>query len=184
MNRSFAIILATLLVLPAAAFAQLLPCSPPNSLPGGTLPVQVDIRDALGKTASTDFQVTIEVSINGHVSYQIDISTIQFRGDGSVVNSISTADLFKAMGKAAVLKGVQAGRTPCGACTAPSYTEVRQPACVFRSGSGLQTQFSICAPGCSERVYSVCCPSPGITDVQLVSASSSGCNSSQCDSTL
>lgn len=145
------------------------------------MPVQAELRDAQGRTSVVDFLVTVEVSINSPASYQIDISTIQFRGEGAVVNSTSVAAMFVAMGKATIQKGVQLGYTQCSRpCPAVTYAEVRQPACLSRNGSGLQTTFSICSPGCSQHIYEFCCPGAGQVNVQHAHGNGDGCSDLQC----
>lgn len=176
MKRAIAaLILLPLLSIPG--WSSSIPCTESGSTTTDTITSEIVLPSTGGQaTAIWEFLSTRNSS--GQISYVIDATSIYFTGDGSVVDGMSTIQVFDMIAKATVGQGIALGYTACPtSCNSPVYVTVRQPACVTRTGSGLSTHFAQCQlTGCCVRQYSVCCPNGQSTPViTLVSSTSPNC---------
>jgi len=96
----------------------------------------------------------------GKTDYFIDPDSITFTGNGGWVDDQSTAQLFELMSQMAISQGLALGYATCSPdCGSNLTTRVYAPACVKRTGQGLDTRFSSCElDAFSMREYLVCCP--------------------------
>ena len=80
---------------------------------------------------------------NGRIDYTFDPAMIQC--DGPAVDSYSTSDLLEMIARAAIIEGVARGHTRCtGSPDAASI--IYHNSCIYRTGSGSATSFSVCSP--------------------------------------
>lgn len=178
-----------LLFCSVSCWAQSNPCSEPGSTVIDTVEMQITVPPSGQTQAGTwIWEFLIERTSSGQTNYVINASSISFKGDATVANSMSTTQIFNMIATATVSHGVAVGFTGCPpTCDKPSYATVVQPSCVQRSGSGESTHFEPCpSPGCCIRTYSVCCPNgPGSPQIVLINSQSSGCPgvNGQCSST-
>lgn len=125
-------------------------------------------------------QITLDICIwrtATGITYSIPLNSIRFSGDGSAIDSMSTATLFDLMAQAAIGQGFAEGYSTCPQVCGSGFVHVVLPACVRRLGKGLDTKFESCVPGaCCDRTYSLCCPNGGTAPyVELVGASGADC---------
>jgi len=188
MKRALLAFLA-LLFHAVSCWAQSTPCTEPGSTVIDTLEMELTLPPSgQHQSVSTAWELLVERTSSGQTNYVINASSIRFTGDATVVNSMSTTQIFNLIATATVSQGVAVGFTGCPpTCDKPSYATVVQPSCVERTGSGDSTHFEPCpSPGCCIRTYSVCCPNgPGSPQIVLIGSQSSGCPSvdGQCSST-
>jgi hypothetical protein len=101
-------------------------------------------------------------NIGDRTDYYIDPESATFTGDGDWVDAQSTPQLFELMARTAISEGLELGYSTCNSdCGLLNpTTRVYAPACVKRTGTGLETKFSSCTLNLfSMREYTVCCPS-------------------------
>ncbi len=105
------------------------------------------------------------------IDYVVNLASVRFYGNDSIINGLSTISIFDMFGKGVVAKGIFSGYTPClPSCPGSDTVHVVQESCVHRLGSGVNTTFTACSPldYCS-RSYIYCCPSgpssPQITQI-------------------
>jgi len=189
--------LAFLLLLTIPSWAQFAPCAEDGSVSIDTTTLHLTISSnsafALrgGITTSTTtthvaWLVTTDRSASGRINYSISAPSITFSGDCSIVDGMSTVQIFDMLAKATVSQGLATGDLSCpAACTAPLITKVMTVGCVARTGSDSTTHFVPCVPGgCCVRTYSICCPNGnGSPVITLTGSQSSGCTGSNCMST-
>jgi hypothetical protein len=208
--RVHVLFLAALAIMMSnAAFSQTASCplSPESGLtPVDTLQVSVYVSGGTatssgdkkggttgkGKRATGDinFDVVVLNSDPGTGGsgpvYSISPSTIQYTGDASIVDGMSTKAVFDLMSQTAISQLVAQGQISCSpTCPGPVW-RLCVPACVQRVGSGSATQFLDCDPGsCCIRYYTVCCPNgPSAPVIQMVMSESAGCiDQGSCEST-
>ncbi len=170
--------LVLLLLLPIPVWSQSTSCTEGVTITD-TVQMKVEMSAQSGASSSIAWELMIGRTSGGQVNYYINPSSIVFSGDGSVVNAMTTVQVFDLIATATVSQGISLGATPCpSSCGTPSYATVVQPSCVNRTGSGTSTSFGSCpSPGCCIRTYSVCCPNgQGSPVVTLISSQSSGCS--------
>jgi hypothetical protein len=147
-----------------------------------------------GRKTKNNGQFSWEICIwrnesTGQTSYSIRSESISYTGDGTVINGMTTPEIFDLLAQTSVAQLVAQGSIPCNpdCSTAQATAMLFTTACVQRSGSGASTQFLPCdALSCCMRTYSVCCPyGPGNPVIQLLSSQSSGCTSTNvaCETT-
>lgn len=176
--------LALLLVLSVECWSQSIPCSDANPTVLDTVDCQIQLS---GVTYNT-WEVWILRNGSGQINYVINVQSIQFTGDGAVVDAMTTKQIFDLIAQMTVAQGVGLGYTSCPSnCNTPTQAVVKIPACVERLGTGLETHFAVCAgTGCCTRVYNVCCPvSNSAPQITLASSNSPGCSGAAagCEST-
>jgi hypothetical protein len=141
----------------------------PNAVPVGTFGLTVNTSEAPNSKAPSPFSdavgsisVIITVfNIGGHTDYYIDPNAVTFTGDGAWVDSRSTGQIFDLISQTALSQGLALGYATCESnCGLVNLTtRVYAPACVKRSGQGLDTHFDPCSLSAfSLREYVVCCP--------------------------
>lgn len=125
-------------------------------------------------------QITLDICIwrtETGITYSIPLNSIRFSGEGSAIDSMPTATLFDLLAQAAIGQGLAAGYSTCPRVCGTGFVHVVLPACVRRSGKGLDTKFESCVPdACCDRTYSICCPDGGTTPyIELVGAAGADC---------
>jgi|GEM_PF-2585693 len=161
------------------SFAQTQWCIESGAEITDSVEVELTVSGQGGGTAQAIWEILAYRTTSGQVNYMIDPASISFKGDASVINALTTQQIFDLIGMATVSEGVAIGATPCpSSCLTPSYATVVQPSCVSRTGTGESTSFESCySSGCCVRVYSVCCPNgQGMPQVVLISSQSPGCS--------
>ncbi len=136
---------------------QTLSCS--NSTPVTTIKVETYLQSG-DRITQVVHDVVVTRTSNGEIIHKINTESIMFAGSAALVNETSTVALFDALSSSTVRQAAMVGFPSCPAsCTAPAMVRVEVPACVTRSGSGLETRFMSCGvQECSWRMFSLCCP--------------------------
>jgi hypothetical protein len=140
-----------------------------------------------GRKTKNNGQFSWEICIwrnetTGQTAYSISPGSIDYTGDGTVINGMTTPEIFDLLAQTSVAQLVAQGIIPCNpdCSTAGTTALLFTTACVQRTGSGQNTQFLPCdALSCCMRTYSICCPyGPDNPVIQLISSQSSGCSGS------
>lgn len=146
-------------------------------------PVQPDVESGV------NLEVLVFRTSGGRIDYLPTLSSLTFSGDGSVINDLTTAQLFDAIDRAVVATGVTKGITSCSSsCPGTDTVRVIHDACVHRLGSGTGTYFTPCAPqNWCYRMFTYCCPSgPGAPTVTKIASTPCTCvpdSTGSCDAT-
>jgi hypothetical protein len=156
-----------------------------------TLDVSGEISDPFHPEVKGSFHLEIGVArtSGGRIDYLPTLSSLTFSGDGSVINDLTTAQLFDAIDRAVVATGVTKGITACSSsCPGTDTVRVIHDACVHRLGSGTGTYFTPCAPqNWCYRMFTYCCPSgPGAPTVTKIASTPCTCvpdSTGSCDAT-
>lgn len=182
--RSAVTALVLLLVLSVECWSQSNPCLDANV----TVLDTVGGRVELSSGNDIVWEVFVARTGSGQINYVINVGSIQFTGDGAVVDAMSTKQIFDLIAQMTVAQGIGLGYTSCPSnCNTPTQAVVKIPACVQRIGTGTDTHFTVCGgSGCCTRVYNVCCPTGnGVPLITLASSNSPGCSGAAagCEST-
>jgi hypothetical protein len=174
--------LALLLLLcwiPIVASAQL-PCSTPGSLtldtmivtatPCGSGGAQVTFRIAelpdAQPPAVAHWFVTVTRRSDGSIEYLIDATSLQFSGDCSCIDLVSTRDLFAWVSASTIAQGIADGHSSCG-----ETVSVVLPSCVRREGVAASTSFESCEAGCCTRKWRYDCATQSASVLDEASSS-------------
>lgn len=179
MKKIILLLALMMVLLSLQSNGQTLACS--NSTPVTTIKVETYLQSG-DRITQVVHDVVVTRALNGEIIHKINVETIMFSGNATLVNETSTVALLDALSASTVRQAAEMGYPSCPlSCTAPAMVRVEMPACVSRNGTGLTTRFMSCGvQECSWRQYTLCCPNgAGQPSVGLLAKS----RGTQCDAT-